>query len=142
MDQRFTSTSEDCGTLLVPAKFIDAPDSYAAKVPEHHEENVAMLFETIARFAHSKFRRSDDNNHFPRPVPSLHDRLGKHGKPDVAILQDATDISSRLIGDVYYARCLADDMGGSRWLCFSLGGQFRAASPGNGSVHYCTYNSS
>ncbi|KAG1758080.1 hypothetical protein EDD22DRAFT_957219 [Suillus occidentalis] len=75
---------------LLPPEYIDAPNFHASRAPKDHEEDVATLFETIARIAHA-FHPTI----LPRRVRSFHDQLvGKRRKPDVVLVHDAADISS------------------------------------------------
>ncbi|KAG1847034.1 hypothetical protein F4604DRAFT_1936071 [Suillus subluteus] len=82
---------QDDFVILPPeSAYIDAPNFHASRAPKDHEEDVATLFETIARIAHS-FHPTI----FPRRVRSFHDQLvGKRRKPDVVLLHNVADISS------------------------------------------------
>ena len=85
---------EDLETYeTLPSEYVACPDFHAGEVPKLHEERVATLIETIARIAHSVDPRPSASTPLPRRVRSFHDKLvGERRKPDIAILQDVTDI--------------------------------------------------
>jgi hypothetical protein len=85
---------EDLETYeTLPSEYVACPNFHAGEVPKLHEERVATLIETIARIAHSVDPRPSGSTPLPRRVRSFHDKLvGERRKPDIAILQDVTDI--------------------------------------------------
>jgi hypothetical protein len=85
-----TQSTHASRTLPPPSEHVAGPNLHAAEPPKDHEENVATLIETVARIAHSLEHIQLPS---PRRVRSYHDRLiGNRRKPDVVVLQDATDV--------------------------------------------------
>jgi hypothetical protein len=102
-----TPSAHASRTLPPPSEHVAGPNFHAAEPPMDHEENVATLIETVARIAHSlQYIRIPS----PRRVRSYHDRLiGNRRKPDVVVLQDATDVlDGRVRVDWHHVACVGE----------------------------------